>query len=356
MFTSLEITNFRAFQSLKIDGLRRINIFGGKNSAGKTCFLEACELLLAPEPLRPAFQNRRRGIIMLPSTSTEGKSEVDDPWGPLFHRSPANGTVSIQGIWKGDQVQTELSTRFQLNESNQTVLLAKQNPAVLLSLQQWHQAGRILRIKTTLNGAPAEALVYPSMDGSWNWSYNLAPYVPVACVWAQVQESEKIEDQFGQILREGRESRLVDCLKNLLPDLQQLIAIPKNDRSTIYAAFGNGDRYPVSILGDGIMRVLRILLAGLAWRGGIWLIDEIENGIHYSVLPDVWRTIVETAKSMDKQVFCTTHSQEMVVTAMAAGGEDVRYFRIDALADHHEAVDYSQAAVVGTIEMELDIR
>lgn len=52
MFTSLEITNFRAFQSLKIDGLRRVNIFGGKNSAGKTCILEACELLLAPEPLR----------------------------------------------------------------------------------------------------------------------------------------------------------------------------------------------------------------------------------------------------------------------------------------------------------------
>jgi|GEM_PF-7121803 hypothetical protein len=247
MFTSLEITNFRAFQNLKIDGLRRVNIFGGKNSAGKNGILGACELLLAPEPLRPERQHFRRGIIMLPSTSTEGKSGVDDPWGLLFHRSPANGTVSIRGEWKGTQVQTELSTLFQLNESNQIVLLAKQNPAVLLSLQQWHQAGRILRSKTTtVNGAPAEALVYHSTDGSWNWSYNLSPWEPVVCVWAQAQEPEKIEDQFGQILREDRESLWAACLKNLLPELQQLIAILQNDRSPIYAALGNGDPYPVS--------------------------------------------------------------------------------------------------------------
>lgn len=194
------------------------------------------------------------------------------------------------------------------------------------------------------------------MDGSWNWSYNLSPYEPVAGVWAQVQESEKIEDQFGQILREGRESLLVACLKNLLPELQQLIAIPKNDRSTIYAAFGNGDRYPVSILGDGVMRLLRILLAGLARRGGIWLIDEIENGIHYSVLPEVWRTIVDTAKTMDKQVFCTTHSQEMVTAALNAGGDEVQYFRIDARKDGHHAVAYQRDVAEMTLEMGMDFR
>ena len=293
---------------------------------------------------------------MEPSTTTNGKAEVAAPWRALFHQDPANGPVSIQGTWNGNRIQTELSTHFPLNESNQTVTLARQNPAVLLSLQQWHQAGRILRIKTTVNGAPSESLVYPSGGEPWNWSYNLAPYEPVACVWARGHESEKIENQFGQILREGRESVLVACLKNLLPDLQQLIAIPENGDSTIYAAFSDGRRSPVSILGDGVMRVLRILLAGLARRGGIWLIDEIENGIHYSNLPEVWRTIVETAKTMDKQIFCTTHSQEMVVTAMTVGGEDVRYYRVDALTDHHEAVDYDLADVLGTIEMEMDVR
>ena len=102
--------------------------------------------------------------------------------------------------------------------------------------------------------------------------------------------------------------------------------------------------------GDGVMQVLRILLAGLARRGGSWLVDEIEDGVHSSVLPEVWRAIGETAKTMDKQIFCTTHSQELVVSAIAAGGEDIRYFHLDALADHHEADAF------GTLEMELDIR
>ncbi len=352
MFTSLEITNFRAFQHLKIDGLRRINIFGGKTGAGKTSVIEACELLMAPESLRPALQNIRRGMAMLPSTSTNGKTEVHAPWDLLFHHP---GTVSIQGIWKGHQMRTELSIDFPLNEALQTVMLAKQNPEVVETLQHWNRDGRILRIESTFNGSPSEALVYPSNDGSWNWSHNLAPHEPVADVWAQASDEED-EIRFGTILSERRESALVDCLKNLLPDLDQLFAIPINERSTIYARLHDGRRYPVSTLGDGFTRVLRILLAGLAQPGGIWLIDEIENGIHYSVLPEVWRTIVEIAKSMDKQIFCTTHSQEMVVAAMAVGGEDVRYFRIDALADHHEAVDYDQADVIGTLEMELDIR
>ena len=357
MFTSLEITNFRAFQSLKIDGLRRVNIFGGKNSAGKTCILEACELLLAPEPLRPAFQNRRRGIIMLPSTSTNDKSAVDAPWSLLFHEALSN--VRIQGVWNGSQMQTELSTHFQLNESNQTVLLARQNPAVLLSLQQWHQAGRILQIKTAFTAPSTESLVYPSADGSWNWSYNLAPYEPVACAWTQGEDTDSSlssEDQFGVILSEGRESTLVSCLKSLLPELKQLFAIPKNGRSTIYAALGSGRRFPVSVLGDGVLRFLRILLAGLASRGGVWLIDEIENGIHFSVLPEVWRSIIETAKSMDKQILCTTHSQEMVMAGLNAGAEDVQYFRIDALPHGHHAVAYKKEVAEITLEMGMDFR
>ena len=35
---------------------------------------------------------------------------------------------------------------------------------------------------------------------------------------------------------------------------------------------------------------------------GILLIDEIENGIHYSVLPELWRFLIKVAKLRDLQV------------------------------------------------------
>jgi AAA15 family ATPase/GTPase len=46
--------------------------------------------------------------------------------------------------------------------------------------------------------------------------------------------------------------------------------------------------------------------------GGILLIDEIENGLHYSVQPDLWQVIFETAQELDVQVFATTHSYDCV--------------------------------------------
>ena len=39
MYTSLSIKNFRAFQSLEMEGLKRVNLLAGKNNSGKTSVL-----------------------------------------------------------------------------------------------------------------------------------------------------------------------------------------------------------------------------------------------------------------------------------------------------------------------------
>jgi len=41
----IEIQNFKCFQDLEVDNLKRVNLIGGKNNIGKTAFLEACYLL-----------------------------------------------------------------------------------------------------------------------------------------------------------------------------------------------------------------------------------------------------------------------------------------------------------------------
>ena len=45
---------------------------------------------------------------------------------------------------------------------------------------------------------------------------------------------------------------------------------------------------------------------------GILLIDEIESGLHYSALLDVWKLIFKTAKDLNVQVFATTHSKDCI--------------------------------------------
>jgi AAA15 family ATPase/GTPase len=40
------------------------------------------------------------------------------------------------------------------------------------------------------------------------------------------------------------------------------------------------------------------------------LIDEIDNGLHFSVLEEVWKIIIQLSIEFDVQVFVTTHSKE----------------------------------------------
>ena len=63
MITSFRIKNFRGFQDLTIQPLKRVNLIGGKNNTGKTALLEA--LLLHNGPTNPQLSveiHRFRGI------------------------------------------------------------------------------------------------------------------------------------------------------------------------------------------------------------------------------------------------------------------------------------------------------
>ncbi len=58
--------------------------------------------------------------------------------------------------------------------------------------------------------------------------------------------------------------------------------------------------------------LLALVLHLFSAQGGFLLVDEIDTGLHYSVMVDMWRLIVETAKKLDIQVFATTHSLDCV--------------------------------------------
>ena len=66
----------------------------------------------------------------------------------------------------------------------------------------------------------------------------------------------------------------------------------------------------VNMQGDGLRRYLNIVAASANPMNNILLIDEIENGLHYSAYKKLWEAIFALATSTNKQVFVTTHSKE----------------------------------------------
>jgi predicted ATPase len=69
---------------------------------------------------------------------------------------------------------------------------------------------------------------------------------------------------------------------------------------------------PIKSMGDGVFRALQIALTSFQSANGFFLIDEFENGLHYTVQEQIWDFIFKIAKQYNIQVFATTHSNDTV--------------------------------------------
>ena len=89
------------------------------------------------------------------------------------------------------------------------------------------------------------------------------------------------------------------------------------------------------------------------------LVDEIENGIHHSVMEKVWKAVGAFARSYDVQLFATTHSRECVYYAHKAfeadETEELRVFRIDRAYGKLRAVMYDREILGTALEAGLGI-
>ncbi|MEA3315349.1 MAG: AAA family ATPase, partial [Campylobacterota bacterium] len=68
----------------------------------------------------------------------------------------------------------------------------------------------------------------------------------------------------------------------------------------------------LSEFGDGIKQFIIIFLSLYLNKDKVIFIDEIENGIHYTLLDKLWEIILTISKEQNVQVFTTTHSKECI--------------------------------------------
>jgi AAA15 family ATPase/GTPase len=113
-------------------------------------------------------------------------------------------------------------------------------------------------------------------------------------------------------------------------------------------------------MGDGLGRLTSLLLTIANAPGGVVLVDEIENGLHHSILGKVWRAIGDAARRFDTQVFATTHSYDCIRAAHqafeASESYDFRLHRLERIGDMIRAVTYDQAVLAAALKAELEVR
>ena len=66
---------------------------------------------------------------------------------------------------------------------------------------------------------------------------------------------------------------------------------------------------------QGLRRLTRILLAVNGAAGGVAVIEQIENGVHYSELQETWEAVAVTAEHDRTRVIASTQSFECIAAA-----------------------------------------
>lgn len=160
-------------------------------------------------------------------------------------------------------------------------------------------------------------------------------------------------------LRERKQGELVaEALQIVDPRLRHIEVRSASGVPLIWGDIGLPEFVPLALMGEGMNRVARIMLAICDAPGGIVLVDEIETGLHHSVLPGVWRAVDEAARRCDTQIAATTHSYECVQSAVEVLGSRSGFFfhRLEANNSRNRCVTYQPETLDGAIRRGFEIR
>jgi AAA15 family ATPase/GTPase len=274
MIDSIKIERFRCFNETELSGFRRLNLFGGKNNAGKTSLLEGIYLGLRGETKE--LMEMRSGRDMDASTYLHHKGQIDTPFSFYIHKTDAD------------------FYKLEFKSSNHIPLLngeLEQSPPSLL------KQNRI--------------------------SFILANH-------GQFPKKYDLSYQYSEAHRRGEGDEIKTSIRIVDPSIDDLFTY--NDRNDIFLRkMGEKHTLPLSYFGDALQKMMRyaITAATLHSENGskeikkYLLIDEIENGLHYTVHDEFWEMLFKLAIAYDIQIFAATHSREMIEAFNRIAQKDV---------------------------------
>lgn len=372
MLRDLRIKNFRGFRQFSMSGLGRVNLLVGTNNCGKTSVLEAIHLLSVPGSPSPLWQAQiRRGELI--DSTPERQADVarlvhgyglEEGAGFYVGGSETTGRQELAAVFITREVGGSKDIDDE-DESGDGEAAAAPEMLPPLSLQlEWSNGsstGRRIRLPMTRHGGLRDRTFLSSLSSRAGEA--TAHRGPVVFIATEGLTRDSIISIFDSIVLTPDEAVVLRALHTIEPAIERIASVGTNKRHSWRDGRGGivmmveGQRVPIGSLGDGIWRLLGIALALVRARGGVLLVDEIDAGLHYSVLVDMWRLVFETACSLDAQVFATTHSRdcyEALAAVAESGRTEISLQRIER--GKVEAIAFTETEIRQAAERGLEVR
>ena len=283
MLNGLTLRGYRSFDLYRMTGLARVNLVVGRNNCGKTSILEAIELLVSGDPsaLRESALRRNEltghgadishvfyGHASAPGTSFE-LSCPDNP-------HPLTATMQLP------------------DDAGETIV-----PSHACLLRIVHGDRQPLLLPVNENGVLSN-VTFPEMP-------------PRAARFLDF-DPRSMHTTWNSVLAESRSTEVLEALHFLEPEVDEIV-YPTGGEPRRGIELGHRDsdrRLPIGSYGDGMRRLLALSLGLIGMTDRCVLIDEIDTGLHWTVMEDMWRLVVDTAHRANVQVFATTHSYDCI--------------------------------------------
>ncbi len=142
---------------------------------------------------------------------------------------------------------------------------------------------------------------------------------PIQFVTAESLHAREMAGAWNHVIRHGRESEVVEAMRILQEELQSIQFLAGEPTGSggsggILLGFKPGTpRVPIDSYGDGMRRLLALSLSLVRAAEGVLLVDEIDTGLHWAVMEEMWNLVVDAAMTSSIQVFATTHSLDCII-------------------------------------------
>ncbi len=341
------IDGFRGLRSLELDGLGRINILVGSNNSGKTSVLEALSILCQPfNPEEWLAVVRRRDFGQLDETRLQslrwcftqamGLTDPDQlieascnftcqgnfPLRNLrieyteFTGEPSPGEVSR------DLRQIEFRARLRLGEKELPQIEIMRG-AELIHYPDWYESienDRFTGQPSVNRKSPRLRLweeFIPARLGKFRSAQKLE--ASTLTPYSYQINRDQVRAQSKHTFHHDSPS-VLELLRDFDTDVEGIdLASFRGDRPAIYIKHSKLGVAPLSVFGDAMRRAVLLASTLLSLKGGgILLVDEVEAGIHVSALGRVFEWLVRAARTLQVQVFVTTHSLEALDALVSA--------------------------------------
>jgi hypothetical protein len=357
----IQVEGYRGIRHLQLPRLEKVNLFVGVNNVGKTSLLEAIHLYATRTPImvlasiirehsgyRPAFSSRGRDQELAPDRVGAAVEAVRS----LFHGSFSDSVVEpirIASLGNGAEPMTismPWSPSSGPGDSSATeLLLSPESPLIAVERGEKSSALTLdwfVRRFGLILGRTAPATMFVPAEGL---------------------DARQFANLWDRAAAAGQAEAVEEALRSIVPELERIYLVGESalgGRSITVQMRGTERPVPIASMGDGTRRMFGIALSMVQASGGVALIDEIENGLHYTVQQDVWCAILRLADRLNVQVFATTHSWDAIQAFAGAAGRspevDGRMHRLENKNGDLRLVDFDEEDLSIVTRQRIEVR